>query len=203
MLGTGIHMCVRVWVCEEGPETSSICAQCCLSVFNYDSGRLCLSEAWRCWTSAPNIQRVSAQAHTCPTPLEHCCPITQPEILTGSQKQTHSGGMLWAQICNFPGTRYKIQSEIRMFISVIFPNRQPTLVYWLLTVNRQDYFKLELNSIRKNKCLWPVKNTNICSPGINFTCAKIPPPWSMHPCNCWNILKNIPSTRSDVPNWIR
>ncbi len=32
-----------------------------------------------------------------------------------------------------------------MFISVIFPNRQPTLVNRLLTVNLQDYFKLEQN----------------------------------------------------------
>ncbi len=32
-----------------------------------------------------------------------------------------------------------------MFISVIFPNRQPTFVKRLLTVNRQDHFKLELN----------------------------------------------------------
>ncbi len=32
-----------------------------------------------------------------------------------------------------------------MLISVIFPNRQPTLVNRLLTVNQQDYFKLELN----------------------------------------------------------
>ncbi len=35
--------------------------------------------------------------------------------------------------------------ELGMFISVIFPNRQPTLVNRLLTVNRQDYFKLEQN----------------------------------------------------------
>ncbi len=71
VLGTGIHMCVRVWVCEEGPETSSICAQCCLSVFNYDSGRLCLSEAWRCWTSAPNIQRVLPAYQRSSTHLSH------------------------------------------------------------------------------------------------------------------------------------
>ncbi len=32
-----------------------------------------------------------------------------------------------------------------MFISFISPNRQPTLVKRLLTINRQDYFKLELN----------------------------------------------------------
>ncbi len=32
-----------------------------------------------------------------------------------------------------------------MFISVIFPNRQPTLINRLLTVNQQDYFKLEQN----------------------------------------------------------
>ncbi len=40
-----------------------------------------------------------------------------------------------------------------MFISVIFPNWKRRS----LTVSRQDYFKLELNQIRKNKCLWPVK----------------------------------------------
>ncbi len=49
-----------------------------------------------------------------------------------------------------------------MFISVIFPNnRQPTLI------NRQYYFELELKLFDKNKCLWPVKNTN-----INFAYAK-------------------------------
>ncbi len=37
------------------------------------------------------------------------------------------------------------QFTVGMFISVIFPNRQLTLVNRLLTVNRQDYFKLELN----------------------------------------------------------
>ncbi len=33
-----------------------------------------------------------------------------------------------------------------MFISVIFPNRQPTFINLLLTVNQQDDFKLEFNS---------------------------------------------------------
>ncbi len=46
------------------------------------------------------------------------------------------------------------------------------LINRLLTINRHDYFKLELNSIRKNKYLWPVKNTNIYFPGIHFTCEK-------------------------------
>ncbi len=36
-----------------------------------------------------------------------------------------------------------VEFILGMFISVIFPNRQPTFVNRLLTINRQDYFKLE------------------------------------------------------------
>ncbi len=46
--------------------------------------------------------------------------------------------------CFFKYLNYN-NTALGMFISVIFPNQQPTLINRLLTVNRQDYFKLELN----------------------------------------------------------
>ncbi len=42
---------------------------------------------------------------------------------------------------------YAASLLLGMFISVISPNQQPTLINQLLTVNRQDYFKLELERI--------------------------------------------------------
>ncbi len=53
-------------------------------------------------------------------------------------------GPAFIDILNSTGVRQHV-SGLGMFISVIFPNRRPTLFNQLLTVNRQDYFKLELN----------------------------------------------------------
>ncbi len=46
--------------------------------------------------------------------------------------------------CFFKYLNYN-NTALGMFISVIFPNQQPTLINRLLTVNWQDYLKLELN----------------------------------------------------------
>lgn len=114
VLGTWIHMCVRVCVRKvQKPKASVLNAAW---VFSIRTLAECVSQKPDAAGRLPRTFRescllITAHAHTCPAPLEHCCLITHPEILTGSQQQTHSGGMLWANICNFPGTRYKIQSE--------------------------------------------------------------------------------------------